>query len=507
MRRRHTVSHALGITTVLAAVLIAAAPVASAHHGPPYESGPDHEFGEMVDYPLVFPVQGAYTLRDTFFAGRCCEPGEIHHAQDIMAPKMTPVVAAASGIIKYVNWSRDADPAPPDDRCCTLVIDHDDGWESWYLHLNNDTPGTDDGDGWGIAPGIAPGVHVDAGQLIGWVGDSGNAEGTSSHLHFELKDEYGIIVNPLEALLAGYMHPGRVAGANRYLTAIEISKRTHPDGADVVYVAVGVNFPDALAAGPAAAVEGAPILLATSTVVPAEAIAELVRLDPSLVVILGGPAAIADAVLTQVGDTLPSAAVERRFGATRYETAVETSKAVFPSSVDTVFIASGEDYPDALVAAPSAAVGGNPLLLVRRDSVPDAVAEELQRLGPSRIVIVGGTAAISSSVEEALDAFAPQVDRISGSDRYSVSAALSAAQFPDGAATVYVAVGTDFADALAGGPASALDGAPLLLVSTYAIPPSVAAELDRIGPTEIVILGGPAAISDGVAFALDAYVV
>jgi hypothetical protein len=167
-------------------------------------SAPDgvlHEFGEIVDYQMLFPVaSGAdYTYyRDTFWASR---PNGLHHAQDIMAPKMTPVVAPVAGTIGWVNWSSDPyDPRPNPHRCCTLTINHDDGWSSWYIHLNNDTPGTDDGLGWGIAPGIAPGVRVSPGQVVGWVGDSGNAEDTPPHLHFELRDPEGTIVNPIAAL-------------------------------------------------------------------------------------------------------------------------------------------------------------------------------------------------------------------------------------------------------------------------------------------------------------------
>jgi murein DD-endopeptidase MepM/ murein hydrolase activator NlpD len=191
----------------LLALALALTPVASAHHGPPYDNGSEHDFGEMVDYSLVFPVDLDIDFSDWFYAPRCCDPGEVHHAIDLMAPKMTPVLAAASGTIKYVNWSRDTGQGPPDPSCCTLAIDHDDGWESWYIHLNNDTPGTDDGQGWGIAPGIEPDVHVVAGQLIGWVGDSGNAEGTSPHLHYELRDPENIIVNPYQALLQAASDP------------------------------------------------------------------------------------------------------------------------------------------------------------------------------------------------------------------------------------------------------------------------------------------------------------
>jgi len=147
-----------------------------------------NEYGADVDYALVFPVVGANRYGDHFWASRA---SGTHHAVDIMADKMIPVVAVADGTISYVN-----------SRCCTLRINHDDGWSSVYIHLNNDTPGTDDGQGWGIAPGISAGTHVSAGQIIGWVGDSGNAENAGSHLHFELLDADGVYVDPYLALRA-----------------------------------------------------------------------------------------------------------------------------------------------------------------------------------------------------------------------------------------------------------------------------------------------------------------
>ncbi len=131
----------------------------------PAASAATHELGELVDYPLTAPVDGDHYFADWFWAARS---HGIHHAQDLMSPKMTPVVAAADGVVRLVNWT-DEDHMNPD-RCCTIALRHNDGWESWYIHLNNDTPGTDDGLAWGIAPGIQPGVRVVAGQLIGWVG-------------------------------------------------------------------------------------------------------------------------------------------------------------------------------------------------------------------------------------------------------------------------------------------------------------------------------------------------
>lgn len=196
--RRGVVSTGLLVGLVALALVVFGLPSAEAHHAPPYPSGPDHEWGEMVAFPMVFPVGGTNSFSNSFYSPRCCDPGEIHHAIDLMSAKMTPVYAIASGTVESVNWSH---RLPIDtSRCCTIGLAHDGGWETWYIHLNNDTPGTDDGQGWGIAEGIVPGAHVAAGQLIGWVGDSGNAEGTSPHLHFELMDSYAVRVNPYEAL-------------------------------------------------------------------------------------------------------------------------------------------------------------------------------------------------------------------------------------------------------------------------------------------------------------------
>lgn len=138
-------------------------------------------------YPIVFPVDGPNHYTDTFGAPRA---GHTHEGTDILADKMTPVVAAAAGTVGWVS-----------DTCCAMELVHDDGYRSRYIHLNNDTPGTDDGQGWGFAPGIESGVHVEAGQLIGYVGDSGNAEATSSHLHFELRYPSGEAFNSYPSLL------------------------------------------------------------------------------------------------------------------------------------------------------------------------------------------------------------------------------------------------------------------------------------------------------------------
>jgi len=164
---------------IAALVLLASAAFLAVFSGEPAQAAEEDEV-----YPLIFPVIGNVYYSDTFGASR---GGHTHEGIDVMTygVKGLPVVAAASGTVGWIGTT-----------CCYLEIEHDDGWSSWYIHLNNDTPGTDDGKGWGIAPGIERGVRVVAGQLIGWVGDSGNAENTAPHLHFELRDPSGKATNP-----------------------------------------------------------------------------------------------------------------------------------------------------------------------------------------------------------------------------------------------------------------------------------------------------------------------
>jgi hypothetical protein len=115
---------------------------------------------------------------------------------DIAAAKLTPVVAVADGVVAHVVQNQGTS------ECCYAIIQHADGWQSSYIHLNNDLYGTDDGLGMGVRADLVPGAPVARGEVIGWVGDSGNAEETVSHLHFELRMPDGQAVDPRPSLLA-----------------------------------------------------------------------------------------------------------------------------------------------------------------------------------------------------------------------------------------------------------------------------------------------------------------
>ncbi|MEO2104178.1 MAG: cell wall-binding repeat-containing protein [Actinomycetota bacterium] len=192
------------------------------------------------------------------------------------------------------------------------------------------------------------------------------------------------------------------------------------------------------------------------------------------------------------------ATVRRRGGDTRVDTAAEVSRFTFTADSGVpVFVAGADALADALSAGPAAtAIGPGPLLLVT-DEVPEATAAELRRLATTRIVLLGGTAAVSSEVEEALGAFA-DVERIGGPTRFATSALISEAAFDTDIAEVWVVNGERFGDTLAGGAAAARAGAPLLLVTADTVPAEVDAELRRLAPDRIVLLGGSIVVGSGV---------
>ncbi len=181
-------------------VLIPALPAAA--HGssePPFE--------------IVFPQETEKTDFTNSF-GDSRSGGRRHKGNDLLASRMTEVYAVADGTVIYVGINNLSGR--------NVKLEHVQGWESYYLHLNNDNPGTDDGQApWTltVAPGVEVGKQVEAGQLIGWVGDSGNAEGTTPHTHFELRHD-GAAINPYRLLVEAYARAVDYEEGIRLLTSL-----------------------------------------------------------------------------------------------------------------------------------------------------------------------------------------------------------------------------------------------------------------------------------------------
>jgi len=158
-----------------------------------------------ICWPLLDPLVAPHT--NTFGAAR--SGGRSHEGNDLMGRKMDRVVSAVDGTIVDLRWRGTGHSDHG------LRILGDDGYYYAYLHMNNDTPGTDDGQaGWGdiFAAGIGLGARVVAGQMLGYMGDSGNAESAGPHLHFEIRTPAprvwdSVAIDPFPSLQAATFCP------------------------------------------------------------------------------------------------------------------------------------------------------------------------------------------------------------------------------------------------------------------------------------------------------------
>lgn len=170
-------------------------------------------------------------------------------------------------------------------------------------------------------------------------------------------------------------------------------------------------------------------------------------------------------------------------------------------------VATGVNYPDALSAAPVAAVLGGPLLLTAPTALPDNVREALVRLKPALIVVVGGVNAVSDAVFAQLTPLATNsIRRDAGTDRYRTFLASNDEAFPRGTTTTaFISTGSNFPDALSASVAAGSIASPVVLVNGQAgaIEFEAGGLLDSLGVTNVKIAGGTAIVSPAIESALD----
>jgi YVTN family beta-propeller protein len=284
----------------------------------------------------------------------------------------------------------------------------------------------------------------------------------------------------------------RLAGSDRFGTAVAVSKAEFPSGgAGAVVLARGDAYPDALVGAPLAAAKNAPLLLTTGASLPPATKAEVQRvLAPGgTVFVLGGtsavPASVADE-LTQLGYV-----VTRYSGANRFATAVRVADAL--GDPGTVLLATGVNFPDALSAGVAAVKAGGVVLLTSGATLPSETSAYLSA-HPGTVYAVGGPAA------KADPAAAPLV----GSDRYATSVAV-AAKFFTAPNSLGLATGLSFPDALSGGALLGHLGVPLVLVSSSSVPSGVATYLAGVKAmvTKAYLFGGPNTVTTATEAALN----
>ena len=189
------------------------------------------EAQDDIVYDIVFPVADDHAYTDSWGAPRSGD--RTHKGTDIFATKGALVVAVADGTVVRISNSERSGRH--------IVVEHEGGWRSYYLHLNNDTDGTDDGLVDTPAEGIRVGVAVKAGDVLDYVGDSGNAEETPSHLHFEIHAPDGTATNPYPHLRAAENMPVPPTSIKATATESDLALAGETTAAEAEPILVGEN--------------------------------------------------------------------------------------------------------------------------------------------------------------------------------------------------------------------------------------------------------------------------
>ncbi len=298
-----------------------------------------------------------------------------------------------------------------------------------------------------------------------------------------------------------YVKVTRLAGASRYLTAVEVSKEAYEE-ADTVIIAAGAdkNFPDALAASALAGKLDAPILLAEQDGFRAGTLEEIERLGAEKAIVLGGEKALGAEVVAALEDA--DLEVERIAGENRYETAALIAEEVLGTGKE-VFLVNGDEPWDALAIGPVAAEREIPVLLTKAGALRAETKAFLVDNGITRVTILGGVKAVSEAAKNEIPA-GISVKRIWGDNREATAIQIANNYFPE-ATEVVVASRDKFADALVGGYFGGLNSAPVLLVYEKAIRENTDKFLFGLNPETIYVLGGTSVVSKAVADELDGY--
>ena len=293
----------------------------------------------------------------------------------------------------------------------------------------------------------------------------------------------------------------RLAGSNRYSTAVEISRAGIKRNGAVV-LASGRDYADALAGVPFARSIGAPILLTDKDTLPADTLEEIQRLGAGKVYILGGTSAVSTKVENAVKNA--GCTVERISGSSRFGTAARAAEKL--GAPKEIFFVCYNNFADALSVSAAAALKKAPIIYLKKDGALDAETAAYLKSVKGKVanayVIGGGSVVSDAMMKNAADALGLTVgktmNRIAGQNRYKTCIEVNkrfASVFTG--KNVCIATGADFPDALAGGAFAALDGSPLLLAKDV-LASEQTAYLKTLKPQNKYVLGGRAAVPNAI---------
>jgi len=290
---------------------------------------------------------------------------------------------------------------------------------------------------------------------------------------------------------------GRLAGADQIGTAVAASQATRAPGVERVFVAnIGV-FADALSAGASAEHLGGSLLWTTATALDSRVAAEITRLQPAEVVLLGAATGVSAGVQSAIAAL--GVPVRRLAGADRYATSRALVADSYDSATNAVLV-SGRVQTDALAASAAASALDAPVIVVDSAlaSIDTATIALLRNLGVTTVHMVGSSTALPSRLDASVTAAGFTVIRSSGADHTATSVAIAGRAFPT-ATTVALTSKAGFAGALAASPYLAALGAPLYVSEPTCVAPAIAADAgERLAGAAVSMIGEPAVVSDAV---------
>lgn len=308
--------------------------------------------------------------------------------------------------------------------------------------------------------------------------------------------------------ILGFYYPGasiikeydpkieRLSGKDRYETNISILKKLPDKSLDNMIVVTGQNYPDAITGGALSKSQNAALVLVKNdSKVILNAINEINRLmknkQTGTVYFVGGTGVISKSIEQTFKES--GFNVKRLSGADRTETAIEVAKKVNSSPTE-VFLAYGNDFPDALAIAPAAAKNQTPILLNKgKNTLSPNVLNYLKSNGVKKVTIIGGTGVISNNIVKELEANNIAVSRISGKNRILTALEVAKTYYPN-STKVSIANGYNFPDALSGGSFAFHQDMPVLLTHANGVTPEVKDYLK--GKEKIYLFGGKGVITE-----------
>lgn len=334
--------------------------------------------------------------------------------------------------------------------------------------------------------------NIEPGTATLTIEGRGNYEGTATG-NFDITREVGT---------------NRVSGETRFDTMASLCEKGGWNAGGTVILAYAANYPDALAAAALAGDKDSPILLTDGNHLTDQTKHQIERLSPTEIIIVGGPAAINDSVLRSAQSAAPGANVRRIWGQTRYETSLNIMNDLSNSS-DTVIIATGVNFADALSISPYSYAAASPIVLSNPNSeLSNEALAAISNGGYSKAVIVGGVNAVPEAILPKLEECGiTNITRLSGETRFETSQKIAEFELSQGLGFgvdgIALTTGANFPDALAAGPVAGRRLSPLLLVDQGAVSASqwLSSRSDSISGA--LIVGGETAISDQDAQSLE----